>query len=113
MSKIRDKYNCPLVLTHNLIGGKWKMIILWHILHGDSRFSELKRVIPDITEKVLYTNLRELEEYGIIFKEIRYDQSPTAVIYHLQKEYINLEELIDSIYEFTKNYAKLNKIEIG
>lgn len=113
MAKIESKYSCPLKLTHNIIGGKWKLMILWHILHGDNRFSELKRVIPDITEKVLYTNLRELEECGIIFKETCYDKKPIAVIYYIQRDYINLKELIDSICEFTNNYAKLNKIEIG
>lgn len=113
MAKIESKYSCALALTHNIIGGKWKMRILWHIVHGDNRFSELKRVIPDITEKVLYTNLRELEEDGIIFKEICYDKKPRAVIYHLQMNYSNLKELIDLICEFTKEYAKLNKIEIG
>lgn len=112
MSKIEEKYNCALLLTHNLIGGKWKMRILWHIVNGDNRFSVLKRVIPDITEKVLYTNLKELEEVGIIGKEIRGEKKPVAVIYNLQSKYSKLESLIDSIYEFTKYYADLNKIEI-
>lgn len=112
MAKIESKYSCPLILTHNIIGGKWKLMILWHIVHGDNRFSELKRVIPDITEKVLYTNLRELEECGIIFKETCYDKKPTAIIYHLQRDYSKLKEIIDLIYQFTKEYAEFNKIEI-
>ena len=39
MTKIKDKYDCALLLTHNIIGGKWKMMILWHIANGDNRFS--------------------------------------------------------------------------
>ena len=42
------KDHCPLILTHSLIGGKWKLKILWHILQGDNRFSELKKEIPGI-----------------------------------------------------------------
>ena len=45
------KDHCPLILTHSLIGGKWKLKILWHILQGDNRFSELKKEIPGISEK--------------------------------------------------------------
>ncbi len=56
------KDHCPLILTHSLIGGKWKLKILWHILQGDNRFSELKKEIPGISEKVLYSNLKELED---------------------------------------------------
>lgn len=112
MSKIANKYNCSLVLAHSLIGGKWKVRILWHIMHGDNRFSKLKKALPDITEKVLYTNLKELECSGIIYKEIKYEQKPIAVIYNIQKKYTQLETVIDSIDEFTKDYAKINQIEM-
>lgn len=113
MTKIKDKYDCALLLTHNIIGGKWKMMILWHIANGDNRFSILKKKISDITEKVLYTNLRELEECGIIYKESIYHEKRTAVFYYLEEEYRNLESVINSLYEFTKYYARLNEIEIG
>lgn len=112
MPKLKSKYDCTLVLSHNLFGGKWKMRILWHIIHGDNRFSQLKRAIPDITEKVLYTNLRELEEDEIIYKETEHDKKPAAVFYYLRDEYVKLESVIDSMCEFTKEYAKLNQIEV-
>ena len=64
------KDHCPLILTHSLIGGKWKLKILWHILQGDNRFSELKKEIPGISEKVLYSNLKELEDARLLYREV-------------------------------------------
>lgn len=60
MGKIKKKYPCALILTHDLIGGKWKLRILWHIIHGENRFSLLMRAIPDISQKVLVSQLRGL-----------------------------------------------------
>ena len=113
MGKIRETYKCSLELTHNIIGGKWKLKILWHIINGDNRFSTLKKVIPNITEKVLYTNLRELEEHGIIYKESRQENNKiTSVFYYLNDEYAELEEIIYLICNFSRKYAGSNNINI-
>ena len=113
MAKIKDSYKCSLELAHNIIGGKWKLRILLHIINGDNRFSTLKRVIPNITEKVLYTNLRELEEHGIIYKESRQENKKmTSVFYYLNQEYSELEEIIYLTCNFSKKYAKSNDINI-
>ena len=113
MTKINDRYKCSLELTHNIIGGKWKLRILWHIFNGDNRFSTLKRVIPNITEKVLYTNLRELETHGIIYKESRQENTKImSVFYYLNEEYSELEEIIYLICKFSRKYASSNNIEI-
>lgn len=112
MAEFEKEYKCALVFTHDLIGGKWKLRILWHIIHGDNRFSMLKKAIPDITEKVLYTQLRALEESGIIEKEIVIEKPPKTVIYHLRKEYSDLERIIEDICGFTKRYALQNQIYI-
>ena len=60
MGKIKDEYFCALLLTMDLLGGKWKLRILWHIINGDNRFSLLRKLIPDITNKMLITQLKEL-----------------------------------------------------
>ena len=113
MAKIKDRYKCSLEITHNKKGGKWKLRILWHIINGDNRFSTLKRVISNITEKVLYTNLRELEENGIIYKQSRQEnKNMTSVFYYLNEEYPELEEMIYLTYNFSKKYAKSNNIKI-
>ena len=78
MADLQKKYNCPLELTMDLIGGKWKLIILWYLLDGSKRFSQLNRLMPNITQKMLTTQLRELEEKGLINRHV-YPQVPPKV----------------------------------
>lgn len=112
MTKIKDNYDCIFSLTHDLIGGKWKLQIVWHIMQGDNRFSELKRVLPGISEKVLYSNLRELEETGIIRKEVKEDQAVRAVFYYLGRNEQEIALLVNLLSRFSSNYAKENDIMI-
>jgi DNA-binding HxlR family transcriptional regulator len=53
--------SCPLAAAMKLIGGRWKIMLLWYVHHGIDRFSDFKRVVPHISEKVLYQQLREME----------------------------------------------------
>lgn len=62
--------------TLKIIGGKWKLLILWHIKDGGKRFSELKRLIPEISEKMLIQQLRELEQDGIVDRNVLSDTPP-------------------------------------
>lgn len=68
--------------TLKVIGGKWKMVILCHLTDGVKRFGELKRAMPDITQKMLTQQLRELELDGIIHREV-FSQVPPKVEYSL------------------------------
>lgn len=112
MTKLENTYETSLEIAYFVIGGKWKLRILWNIVHGHNRFSQLKKVLPDITEKVLYTNLRELEDRGVLTKETIGKQKPQAVIYNIDKTYSKLESMIELIYEFTKEYAEINEIKV-
>ena len=60
--KLKKQYDCNLVMMNDLIGGKWKLRILWHIMNGDNRFSMLEKTIDSITPKVLMSQLNEMEE---------------------------------------------------
>jgi DNA-binding HxlR family transcriptional regulator len=62
--------------TLKVLGGKWKLLILWHLRDGAKRFSELKRLIPEITEKMLIQKLRELEKDEIVNRNIFGDVPP-------------------------------------
>lgn len=63
-------YNVPVEATLDVIGGKWKVVILCHLDKGDKRTSELKRLMPDITQKMLTQQLRELEHDGMVKERV-------------------------------------------
>lgn len=111
-NKLKDNYMCSLLLAHDLIGGKWKMRILWHIIQGHNRFSLLEKGIPDITQKVLTSQLRELEQTGILQKQIIKDTPPKIITYDINDEYHELIPLVNSYCDFSLHYAKINEIKI-
>lgn len=68
--KKRDEYTCPLEMTHDIIKGKWKPIIIWQLSKNNSSLAELKRSIVGISQKMLIQHLNELLECGVIGKEV-------------------------------------------
>lgn len=81
--KINEKaYYCPVELTLDIIGGKWKIIILWQLLSGTKRYGELRKLVSGITHKMLTQQLRELENDGIINRKV-YEVVPPHVEYSL------------------------------
>lgn len=83
MARNLDKEEqCPVILTQNLIGGKWKISILWLLNENKKRFNELKRQLPKITHAMLTQQLRELEGDGLVHREV-YCEVPPKVEYSL------------------------------
>ncbi|AKO94860.1 MULTISPECIES: winged helix-turn-helix transcriptional regulator [Priestia] len=87
------RYSCPVEATVDVIGGKWKSVIVYHLLNGTKRFNELKRLNKGITQRMLTLQLRELEASGIVHREI-YRQIPPKVEYSLTEFGRSLEPLI-------------------
>lgn len=81
---VKDKeYSCTFEIAMDLIGGKWKPIIIWHLgTKGTQRFNELKKLLPQITQKMLTQQLRELESDGLVERKV-YPQVPPKVEYSL------------------------------
>lgn len=107
MRHIGDRaFNCEKELSLAVIGGKWKMLILWHLgKEGTKRFNELKSLMPGITQRMLVNQLRELEEDLIIHREV-YPVVPPKVEYSLTEHGHSLMPILESMYEWGKNYME-------
>lgn len=100
-----QEINCEKELTLAVIGGKWKMIILWHLgLSGTKRFSELRRLIPSITQKMLTNQLRELEEDRLVVREV-FAEVPPRVEYTLTEYGQSVIPVLQIMYEWGKEYG--------
>jgi DNA-binding HxlR family transcriptional regulator len=75
-------YHCAMDITMDYIGGKWKTVVLWYLIGKTLRFGELKKKIPDITEKMLSIQLKNLEKDGLI-ERVVYEEVPLRVEYSL------------------------------
>ncbi|QSF46893.1 winged helix-turn-helix transcriptional regulator [Paenibacillus tianjinensis] len=73
---------CPVEFTLDVIGGKWKGVLLYHLMDEKKRFNEFRRICPGITQRMLTLQLRELEEDGVVHREV-YHQVPPKVEYSL------------------------------
>lgn len=94
-------YNCPFEVTIEIIGGKWKSIILWYLYENRVlRNGELIRLIPSITQKMLTQQLREMEDAGLIVRKV-YEQVPPKVEYTLTP----LAEELQPIFELMKDWG--------
>ncbi|RFB78207.1 winged helix-turn-helix transcriptional regulator [Methylovirgula sp. 4M-Z18] len=84
---------CPVEATLALIGGKWKGVVLWHLLQGTLRFNEIRRRLPDVTQRMLTNQLRELERDGFVIRTV-YPEVPPKVEYRLSERGRSLEPVI-------------------
>jgi len=105
MKKVEKTYNIPVEATLEVIGGKWKTVILCHLTHGPMRTSELKKAMPAITQKMLTQQLRELEEDGVI-NRIVYNQVPPKVVYELNEFGWTLKPVLDQLCAWGEEYIK-------
>jgi DNA-binding HxlR family transcriptional regulator len=97
----RKLYNCPVELTVEIMGGKWKSRILWHIQKKPYRYGELRRLIPNITQKMLTQSLRELEEDGLIVRKVL-DGHLLKVEYSLTEYGVSATPLLELMSQWGK-----------
>ena len=100
----RRRYYCQVELAMDLLGGKWKGVILWYLQDDILRFTELRKRIVTISEKVLSRELRELEKAGLITRKI-YPEVPPKVEYALSEFGQTLAPLLTAVSEFGLSYA--------
>ncbi|AZA82090.1 MarR family transcriptional regulator [Chryseobacterium lactis] len=77
------EYPCCTSVTMKFIGGKWKAVILHHLIDGAKRYSEVRKSIPTITERTLSLQLKQLEEDGIVNRTVFTEKPPLVVEYEL------------------------------
>jgi DNA-binding HxlR family transcriptional regulator len=87
---------CPAEVTLGVIGGRWKVLILYHLFDGTMRFSELFRAMPGITQKMLTQQLREMERDGIVQRTV-YPQVPPKVEYRLTPRGESLRPVVNAM----------------
>lgn len=107
--KTKDLPKCPVETTLLLLNSKWKFIIIRELLTGTKRFGELKNAVGTITQKVLTTNLREMEEKGIVERKV-YPQTPPKVEYTLTDIGYSLAVVLDGMAEWGSAYKQYLKL---
>lgn len=108
-----NKTNCPVVATLDMIGGKYKALILWHLAIAKDktrRFGELRRMIPQATQKMLTQQLRELEEDNLIIRTV-YPVVPPKVEYKLSELGESINPVLDAMRVWGTSYMKSKGIE--
>jgi len=104
--------NCPVVATLAMIGGKYKALILWHLVEEKRRFGELQRLIPQATQKMLTQQLRELEKDNLVIRTV-YPVVPPKVEYSLSDLGKSIKPILDAMCEWGTDYMKQNKIDVN
>jgi DNA-binding HxlR family transcriptional regulator len=96
-------YRCGVEVTLEIIGGKWKGVILWHLTRKTLRFSQLRRRLPGVTQKMLTQQLRELERDGLINRRV-FAEVPPRVEYSLTEKGCTLTPLLNLMCEWGKGH---------
>ena len=110
MSSDCNKSNCPVVATLDMIGGKYKALILWHLVEDTRRFGELRRLIPQATQKMLTQQLRELEEDNLLIRTV-YPVVPPKVEYRLSELGQSIRPILEAICKWGTEYMKSKGID--
>ena len=96
-------YYCSIEAAFDVIGGKWKGLVLYHLLDGKKRFNELRRLIPSVTQRIITLQLRELEKDGLIIRSV-YPEVPPRVEYSLTECGKALENILHELRDWGKPF---------
>ena len=99
----RSMFNCPVEATLSLIGGKYKPIILWHLIKEPLHYMELQRLIPNATPKMLSQQLHDLENNGMIHREV-IPEKPPKTVYSLTPFGQSIVPILDAMCQWGNNY---------
>ncbi|KLU59591.1 putative HTH-type transcriptional regulator YtcD [Peptococcaceae bacterium CEB3] len=106
IKKSNKEYKYSMEVTLDLIGGRWKSLILWHLEGKTLRFNELRKLVPQATQKMLTQQLRDLEEDGLIIRKV-YAEVPPKVEYSLSDLGKSIQPLLESMCSWGKDYLNI------
>ncbi len=106
----RDTMRCPVRTTTNLIGGKWKLLLLAFLADGPRRYGELRRLAPEISEKMLIQELRSLETDGLVSREV-HQMVPPRVEYALVGPGVELKPVVAALLSWGMAYVNRHPAE--
>lgn len=107
-----SSYRCTVAITLEIIGGKWKSLILWHLSFKTLRFSQLQRRLGKVTQKMLTQQLRELEADGLIHREV-YAEVPPRVEYSLTELGTSVVPILEQMCRWGKGYLEQTEGQVG
>ncbi|MCX7594363.1 MAG: helix-turn-helix transcriptional regulator [Fischerella sp.] len=103
-----NRLTCEVETTLKVIGGRWKVLIIRELMFGVKRFGELQRALPGITQKMLTQQLREMEEDGIIHRQV-YAQIPPKVEYSLTPLGESLKPILYAMHDWAvQHFGEIN-----
>lgn len=108
-SSVKELPTCPVETTLTLISDKWKVLILRDLLQGTKRFGELKKSIGHVSQKVLTSQLRQMEESGLLTRKI-YTEVPPRVEYTLTDVGYSLKPIMDAMWAWGEEYKRRNEL---
>ena len=101
------EFRCPVEVTIDIVGGKWKCLILWHLHEGKMRFKELERIVPGVSQKMLTQQLKEMEKDELLAKTV-YPEVPPRVEYELTLRGRSLFPLLQAMHDWAVDELKLD-----
>lgn len=108
-------FHCAMDVTMHYVGGKWKSVVLWYLRKDPKRFAELKRHIPQITERMLSITLKQLESDGIVKRKVYTSKPPLKVEYSLTEFGESLIPLLQAISKWGRetgvNYGEMVEVK--
>ena len=110
IAKIKT-YNCPVEAAMNVIGGKYKALIIYELISGTKRYNEIQKALPQATPRMLSNQLKELEDDGVI-KRVLYPIVPPKTEYSLTEMGITLVPIMEALCKWGEHYFKLAGISI-
>ncbi|OEU74507.1 MAG: HxlR family transcriptional regulator [Desulfuromonadales bacterium C00003068] len=106
MSEV-EEYRCTVAVTLEVIGGKWKSLVLWHLREKTLRFSQLQRRLARVTQKMLTQQLRDLERDGLVHRQV-YAEVPPRVEYSLTDLGRSVIPILNLMCDWGREFDQLN-----